>query len=83
MSILVSVVSPFFNEEEVIIEAIKKMYRSLETQFADSFELIMVNDGSTDDSMHLIEEGLSKNGSLKNLKIVGYKKNQGILQEIV
>lgn len=46
----ISVVCPFFNEEDIIESSAKRMIANLESQFPD-WELILVNDGSKDDSV--------------------------------
>lgn len=46
----VSVVCPFFNEEDIIEASAGRMLANLESQFAD-WELILVNDGSKDASV--------------------------------
>ena len=51
----VSVVCPFFNEQHIIEEA-TKMFKLLEEQFVEGFELILVDDGSTDKSVKILEK---------------------------
>lgn len=46
----VSVVCPFFNEEDIIESSLKRMHANLTSQFPD-WELILVNDGSRDKSL--------------------------------
>lgn len=46
----VSVVCPFFNEEDIIESSAKRMLSNLATQFSE-WELILVNDGSKDASL--------------------------------
>jgi glycosyltransferase involved in cell wall biosynthesis len=59
-----------YNEEECIEECV----RQLRSVFVgDEFELILVNDGSTDKTLPLIE----KNRSQYNLKVVSYPTNRG------
>ncbi|MEJ2493674.1 MAG: glycosyltransferase [Ignavibacteriaceae bacterium] len=60
----VSVIIPFRNESENILESLK----SIESQNypEDKFEVIYVNDASTDDSVEILE----KNKSKKNIKII-------------
>lgn len=65
----ISVIVPFFNEEKTLNEAIKAL---LKEGFAD--EIILVNDGSTDNSYKTANNLISKN---KTIKLVNLKKNSG------
>ena len=68
-----SIVTPVFNEEKVIPE----LYLTLEKVMAEvngDYELIFVNDGSTDNSGKLIEKLCSKNSKVKSLD---FSKNFG------
>ena len=46
----VSVIIPFYNEETVLTRTLPAVHAYLSGRFADSFELILVDDGSTDAS---------------------------------
>ena len=59
-----SVIVPVYNEEKRVLEAIARL---LECNFVD--EIVIVNDGSTDDSKRIIE-GILENSS-KVLLIYG------------
>ena len=63
----VSVVSPFYNEENIIVSSTKRMMNNLTHQFSD-WELILVNDGSQDNSLQKILD--SEDLKNKNLRIV-------------
>lgn len=63
-----SVVIPLYNKQKYILKAI----RSVLNQTLTTFELIVVDDGSTDDSVHIIEQINDKR--LKILK----KANEGV-----
>ena len=52
-----SVIVPVYNEEKRVLEAIARL---LECNFVD--EIVIVNDGSTDDSKRIIE-GILENSS--------------------
>jgi len=71
----VSIVSPFFNEELILLNSVKRMIHNLEMQFED-WELILVNDGSTDDSLGNLLYFLNEN-KIKNIKVISYPYNQG------
>ena len=69
----VSVVCPFFNEAGIIEQAIRQMLEQLRT-LPGSWELIVVNDGSTDDSAEIAEAVAHEN---PRLRVLGYARNQG------
>lgn len=60
-----SIIMPMFNSEKTIIDTIK----SLEKQSNKLFELIIVNDGSTDKSVELVENYVSQ-GSVFPIKLI-------------
>jgi len=65
-----SVIVPIFNEEKTII---KLLNRISETKKQDlDYEIIVINDGSTDNSLKLLKEN-------KNLydQLITYEKNRG------
>ena len=68
-----SIIIPIKNEEE----SIKKLYRQLKdvlTVLSVDYEVIVVNDGSTDNSYKIIKEIAEKDS---NLKIINFEKNFG------
>lgn len=66
----VSIILPFYNAEKHIEETLE----SLENQTEQDFEVIAVNDGSTDTSLAIVEEWQDR---FKRLKIVRLTKNLG------
>lgn len=66
----ISIIIPVFNVEEYLNECIDSVIR----QTLDDIEIIIINDGSTDESIKIIEEYKDK---LKNVKIID-KKNEGL-----
>jgi dolichol-phosphate mannosyltransferase len=50
-----SIVVPFFNEEENVAELCRRIRVAMQ-EFGIAYELILVNDGSKDDTPHLIDE---------------------------
>lgn len=70
---MISVICPFFNESAIIEGAIKHMLEQLE-RLPEDWELICVNDGSTDGSLALAEPLMA--GSPR-LRVIGYPNNQG------
>jgi dolichol-phosphate mannosyltransferase len=71
--IKLSVIAPLYNEETVIADSIDKLVETLE-EFPESWELILVNDGSTDGSLSIITE---KTRQDKRIKVLSYKNNRG------
>jgi len=69
----ISVVCPFYNEEGIIEEAIRRLLCRLET-LKGGWELIVVNDGSTDGSAEIARRiGLEH----PHLRVLGYQHNRG------
>ena len=69
----VSIVCPFYNESGIIEHAIRQMLVQLRTLRA-SWELIVVNDGSTDDSAEIADAVAHEN---PRLRVLGYPRNRG------
>lgn len=69
----ISVIIPAFNEEEDIERAIKIVARIISDCKLD-YEIIVVNDGSTDSTGQKIAKCMKKN---RRIKIVTHEKNQG------
>tara|TARA_B100000945_G_scaffold321092_1_gene333786 strand:- start:6386 stop:7384 length:999 start_codon:yes stop_codon:yes gene_type:complete len=65
----ISVLMPVYNDEEYILEAIE----SILNQTYINFEFIIVNDGSTDNSLKIIQSFNDK-----RIKIINNDKNRGI-----
>lgn len=67
----VSVLMPIYNAAEFLPETIDSVLR----QSFDDFELLLVNDGSTDDSQQIIDEYASR-----DKRIIAYKqRNKGLV----
>lgn len=69
----ISVVAPVYNEKDNISRFIEKVENSLKKGF-DSYEIILVNDGSTDGSKEILNEEAKKNG---HVKVFHFTKNNG------
>lgn len=69
----ISVVIPLFNEEESLPELSEWIIRVMNENYF-SYEVIMVDDGSTDDSWAVIESISEKN---KNFKGIKFQRNYG------
>lgn len=70
----ISVIVPVYNTEKYV----KKCLESIIKQTMQDFEIIVVDDGSTDDSANIIKEVISNN---ENVEIKYYKKENGGLSD--
>ncbi len=70
----VSIVCPFYNEEQIIGNAIEVLYERLQTHLDCNWELVVVNDGSLDDSGGVAAKIAEK---CPNLRVLGYRFNRG------
>lgn len=68
-----SVIVPCFNEEEVINETYKRL-KSVLANLEYKSEIIFINDGSTDETEHILSE-LTKTNN--NIKIISFSRNFG------
>jgi teichuronic acid biosynthesis glycosyltransferase TuaG len=67
---IISVILPFYNRIDVVLRAID----SVEGQTYKNWELIVINDGSTDTNVRLVEEKLS---NITNAVYINSSKNSG------
>jgi len=67
-----SIVVPCYNEQDAIAQTIESIRNALPDK--NSYELIFVNDGSTDETGLVLETELKKDG---NFRIVTHNKNRG------
>lgn len=71
---LVSVVMPVYNHENYVVEAIRSVFE----QSLRPIELIMIDDGSTDDSVKRIETYLAENPAPEGVSVhFNTRNNQG------
>ena len=73
MDSMLSLVIPIFNEEKLVDELVKRTVSSIES-FTPHYELILVDDGSTDQSLEKMLLWQKKNN---NIKILSLSKNFG------
>jgi len=73
MQPFLSVVIPLYNEELVIGEMYARLTTVLESNQLD-YELVLVNDGSKDRTIHMAKELIKKD---KRIKLVSFSKNFG------
>jgi glycosyltransferase involved in cell wall biosynthesis len=72
-ALALSVVCPFFNERAILPEAVRILRNRLE-QFRESWELILINDGSTDGGETLLAPQLAGDA---RVRLLGYPHNRG------
>lgn len=65
---ILSVVSPVYRAERIIDELVKRIIDSVQTFTAD-FEIILVEDGSPDESWKKIEENCKRDSRVKGIKL--------------
>jgi len=70
---MVSFIVPVFNEEESIRNFYKELRQELK-KTGNDFEIVFVDDGSTDDSLRMLKEFENKD---KDVRIFSFRKNQG------
>lgn len=63
-----SIVIPCFNEQEVLSSTIDRIL-AVVAPISDSFELILIDDGSRDGTWQLIREAASKNPSIRGIRL--------------
>lgn len=69
----ISVIAPVYNEKENIKRFIEKTEQSLKKRF-DSYEIILIDDGSTDGSREILDREAERNG---HVKAYHFTKNNG------
>lgn len=78
---MISVIIPVFNEQDAIARTLRELRDVLEQDFRE-YEIIIINDGSTDNSLEIIKRERVKNLCLINhIENLGYGKSllDGIL----
>ena len=72
-----SVASTFYNSEDTIIDFIKSILTTIKKLNISEYEIILVNDGSTDKSFDRIYEILSQLSPLLINSTINYSNIQG------
>jgi len=70
----ISVVCPFYNEGQIVETAIRTLLERLETHLNGKWELIVVNDGSLDDSGEVAAKVAAEHS---RLRYISYRHNRG------
>lgn len=73
-SVLVSVVMPVYNGEQYVVEAIE----SIMVQSCQGFELILINDGSTDKTLSILKEYANRDGRISLIT----RENKGLIASL-
>ncbi|CAA7386112.1 glycosyltransferase family 2 protein [Chryseobacterium fistulae] len=79
---MISVIIPIFNAEKTIIRTLDSV--KAQTIGVDIFEIIIINDGSTDESKNVIEKYIIENSTMtiqlinQSNKGVSYARNRGL-----
>lgn len=68
---MLSLIIPMYNEEKILPETLKTLNEYMQNAF-DIYEVVFVDDGSTDSSRAMVE-----NCGYPNIRAVGYDKNRG------
>ncbi len=67
--LLISVIVPCYNEGIVLKKSVDEIIKNL-TSFTDKFEIILIEDGSEDDTFKVIQEIVEANESVRYLRFV-------------
>ena len=65
----ISIVVPLYNEEKTIINILSKIQNEIKKLNEFNFEVIIINEGSNDNSKKLLKENSSLYNTLISLKI--------------
>ena len=65
-----SIIIPAYNEAGTIEQVISEIKETLEPKFYDNYEIIVVNDGSTDGTKEILEK-------IQNIKVINHSQNKG------
>lgn len=71
---MVSIIVPFFNEEKSISDFFNSLYTTINKLHKYQFEIICINDGSTDNTLSLLKNEFNYH---KNINILSFSKNYG------
>lgn len=71
---LISVVIPTYNEEDSLIELSKQLERVLERESKNNYEVLFIDDGSTDSTFSVMKDINKKNPKFKAIR---FRRNYG------
>jgi glycosyltransferase involved in cell wall biosynthesis len=71
----ISIISPVYNEQDVIQEFIERVYKAIKPLSGDfDFEVILINDASRDNSLRIMKDSVKK---FPNLRVIDLRRNYG------
>ena len=73
----ISILFPIYNEKLRLKNSLNKIDIFISKKYFKKVEIILINDGSTDQSNELIKLFLLNSKNKKNYKLISYKKNMG------
>ncbi len=74
----ISIIFPCYNEADRLKYTFKDIQKFLEKKVTSNFEIIFVNDGSSDNTFQIIKKYKKENAKLnKKIKIISYQNNKG------
>ena len=73
-----SIVIPCYNERDAIRSTLEEIFHSLDKSQASDIDVIVVNDGSSDGSEHVLNS-IQQEFKTYPLTIVHHKRNRGVL----
>jgi dolichol-phosphate mannosyltransferase len=69
-----SIVIPIYNEEENVVQLVEEILKAMET-FKASYEIVLVDDGSKDDSLRLMKQSHKEHPEI--VQYVSFTENNG------
>lgn len=72
--VLLSIVVPMYNLENYVCDGIKSILEAVGSMSNDDYEIILVDDKSSDDSIEVVKN----NFNIKNLKLIEKDSNSGV-----
>ena len=73
-----SIIFPCYNEADRLKYTFKDIEKFQKKRIINKFEIIFVNDGSSDDTLKILENYKNKNKKIfKKIKIINYRNNEG------
>lgn len=73
-----SIILPIYNAQEFILDSLRKLVELLEKIQTDEIQIILVNDGSIDNTLEKINEFINSYSGVIKFDLVSYEKNRNI-----
>lgn len=71
---MIHFVIPLYNKNAGLIDSLKQIESFIKTNFSEQYEIILCNDGSTDNTLSLAKRFAEANS---HIRVLGYEKNRG------